>query len=114
MRDPSSTYIFATRPGTLTASSERTGEMNSPVATMVPPDSTATPPACGSPVVIADVAVAAAATFCTSLGSAGAACVVVADAVASFFAQPNGSSAIIKIEIVKRFIAVSLPLQRHL
>src|SRR5436309_2009992 len=78
MREPSSTYIFATRPGTLTANSERTGEMNSPVATMVPPDSVATPLTCGSPVVVAPVAVAAAATFCTSLGSAGAACVVVA------------------------------------
>src|SRR3954462_5186771 len=101
MRDPSSTYIFATRPGTLTASSERTGEMNSPVATIVPPDSVAIP---GASVVVAgaDVAVAAAPTFCTSLGSAAAAFVVVADA-ASFFAQPNGSSAIIKIEIVKRF-----------
>src|SRR5260221_86927 len=47
MREPSSTYIFATRPGTLTASSERTGEMSSPVATIVPPDSVATPAASG-------------------------------------------------------------------
>jgi len=99
MRDPSSTYIFATRPGTRTASSERTGETNSPVATMVPPDSLATP-AASVVVAGADVAVAAAATFCTSLGNAGAACVVVADAVASFFAQPNGSSAMVKIAIV--------------
>ena len=101
-----------------TASSERTGEMSSPVATMVPPDSLATPLACGSLVAAgaAPVDVAAAATFCTSLGSAGAACVVVVDATASFFAQPNGSSATEKIEIVmmKRFIAVSLPLQRLL
>src|SRR5437016_2236694 len=105
MRDPSSTYIFATRPGTLTASSERTGEMSSPVATMVPPDSLETP-AASVVVAGADVAVAAAATFWTSLGSAGAACVVVADAVASLFAQPNGSSAMVKIAmvIVNRFI----------
>jgi hypothetical protein len=123
MREPSSTYILATRPGFLTASSERTGETNSPVATIVPPDSEeamAGPDAlprvapAASPAGL--LAVAAAATFCTSLGSAGAACVVVAVAT-SFFAQPDGSSAKVTIEIVvmnERVIAGLLPLQQLL
>src|ERR1700686_4676077 len=97
MRDPSSTYIFATRPGSFIASSERTGEMSSPVATIVPPDSEEAMD-CVAPAGALDV-VAAAATFCTSSGSAGAACVEVADAATSFFAQPNGSARV-KIVIV--------------
>src|ERR1700756_4036978 len=116
MRDPSSTYIFATRPGTLTASSERTGAMSSPVATIVPPDSGEATTAAGADGAVWAGAVDAAATLCTSLGSAGAACVAVAAAGVSFFAQPNGSARL-RNEIVRmdeRLINGLLPLQRHL
>ena len=80
-REPSSTKIFATRPGSFAASSERTGETNSPVATIVSPLTVATGVAAG--VAAADVVagaadspavevVAAALTAWTSDGSGGA------------------------------------------
>ena len=96
--------------------------MSSPVATIVPPDSdeategVAVLLGASLADVVAVVAVAAEATFCTSLGSAGAACVVV-EVGASFFSQPNGRIARIKIEIVvmvERVIAGLLPLQQLL
>src|SRR5437764_15429304 len=96
--------MFATRPGSFAASSERTGDTNSPLATIASPLLVATAPVSPDAFV---VVVTAALTACTSAGNGGASLVVVAATCgASFFA--HAAAIVIRIRMAIRFISERL------